>query len=180
MTSLSLGRCCHEATKVQTGRGGAAGLAGLGSLLLLFHRMIVSIDRLGQRLLRRGVCRQRCKEVHDIRKEREWCDLSMRKLPLKLRDRPRRVECPRCGYGWKISRGRSPGRASRPRPKPPASPGPSARWPTPARLSLLHRCETRLHLMSQRAFRNLLCMRNSPVQNGPKKSPVINETNFSI
>lgn len=59
--------------------------------------MHVYIDRLGKRLLRCGVCRQRCQEVHDIRKEREWRDLSMRKLPLKLRYRPRRVECPRCG-----------------------------------------------------------------------------------
>ena len=59
--------------------------------------MLVHIDRLGKRLLRCGVCRQRCLEVHDMRKEREWRDLSMRKLPLKLRYRPRRVECPRCG-----------------------------------------------------------------------------------
>ena len=61
------------------------------------EEMIVSIDRLRKRLLRCGVCRKRCKEVHDIRKEREWRDLSMRKLTLKLRYRPRRVECPRCG-----------------------------------------------------------------------------------
>ncbi len=59
--------------------------------------MLVFIDRLGRRLLRCGVCRQRCLEVHDVRREREWRDLSMRKLPLKLRYRPRRVECPRCG-----------------------------------------------------------------------------------
>jgi transposase len=59
--------------------------------------MVISIDQLGHRLLRCGVCRQRCKEVHDIRREREWRDLSMRKLPLKLRYRPRRVRCPRCG-----------------------------------------------------------------------------------
>lgn len=59
--------------------------------------MLVHIDRLGSRLLRCGVCRQRCLDVHDIRKEREWRDLSMRKLPLKLCYRPRRVECPRCG-----------------------------------------------------------------------------------
>jgi transposase len=59
--------------------------------------MLVHIDRLGKRLLRCGVCRARCLEVHDIRKEREWRDLSMRKLALKLRYRPRRVECPRCG-----------------------------------------------------------------------------------
>jgi len=32
--------------------------------------MLVHIDRLGQRLLRCGVCRQRCLEVHDIREER--------------------------------------------------------------------------------------------------------------
>jgi len=59
--------------------------------------MIVWIDRLGKRLLRCGVCRQRCREVHSVRKERDWRDLSLRKLPLKLRYRPRRVECPRCG-----------------------------------------------------------------------------------
>ena len=59
--------------------------------------MRVHIDRLGQRLLRCGVCRRRCWQVHDIRKEREWRDLSMRKLPWKLCYRPRRVECPRCG-----------------------------------------------------------------------------------
>ena len=59
--------------------------------------MIVHIDRLGRRLLRCGVCRQRCRKVHSVRKAREWRDLSMRQLPLKLRYRPRRVECPRCG-----------------------------------------------------------------------------------
>jgi transposase len=59
--------------------------------------MMVFIDRLGQRLLRCGVCRKRCREVHDIRKKREWRDLSMRTVPLTLCYRPRRVECPRCG-----------------------------------------------------------------------------------
>src|SRR5580698_2934764 len=38
--------------------------------------MVVDIDRLGSRLLRCGLCRQRC---------------------LKVRYQPRRVECPRCG-----------------------------------------------------------------------------------
>jgi transposase len=59
--------------------------------------MRVYIDRLGSRLLRCGVCGKRCREVHDLRKQREWRDLSMRKLPLKLLYRPRRVACPRCG-----------------------------------------------------------------------------------
>lgn len=59
--------------------------------------MVIYIDRLGHRLLRCGVCRRRCREVHSVRQEREWRDLSMRKLPLKLRYRPRRVECPQCG-----------------------------------------------------------------------------------
>jgi transposase len=59
--------------------------------------LLVYIDRLGKRLLRCGVCRQRCLEVQDIRKQREWRDLAMRNLPLKLRYRPRRVACPRCG-----------------------------------------------------------------------------------
>ncbi len=61
------------------------------------EHMLVGIDRLGKRLLRCGVCGQRCREVHDIRGAREWRDLSMRKLPLILRYRPRRVGCPRCG-----------------------------------------------------------------------------------
>jgi len=59
--------------------------------------MIVHIDRLGRRLLRCGLCRQRCGKVHSVQKPRVWSDLSMRKLPLKLSYRPRRVECPRCG-----------------------------------------------------------------------------------
>jgi transposase len=59
--------------------------------------MVIDIDRLGDRLLRCGLCRQRCRKVHSVQKQREWLDLSMRKLPLKLRYRPRRVECPRCG-----------------------------------------------------------------------------------
>jgi transposase len=59
--------------------------------------MIVHIDRLGSRLLRYGLCRQRCRKVHSTLRPRVWRDLSMRKLPLKLRYRPRRVECPRCG-----------------------------------------------------------------------------------
>jgi transposase len=59
--------------------------------------MVVSIDRLGKRLLRCGVCRQRCQKVHDVMKrERERRDLSMRGVPLPLRYRLRRVSCPRC------------------------------------------------------------------------------------
>jgi len=60
------------------------------------EQMVVHIDRLGKRLLRCGVCRQRCRQVHSIRKERQWRDLSMRKTTLILCYRPRRVECPRC------------------------------------------------------------------------------------
>src|SRR5205814_3584375 len=59
--------------------------------------MVIDIERRGDRLLRCGLCRQRCRKVHSVQKRREWRDLSMRKLPLKLRYRPRRVECPRCG-----------------------------------------------------------------------------------
>jgi transposase len=61
------------------------------------EQMVVHIDRLGKRLLRCGVCRQRCLQVHSLRKERQWRDLSMRKVMLILCYRPRRVECPRCG-----------------------------------------------------------------------------------
>lgn len=59
--------------------------------------MRVYLDRLGRRLLRCGVCRPRCLEVDDVRTEPEWRALSLRKLPLKLRDRPRRVVGPRGG-----------------------------------------------------------------------------------
>jgi transposase len=59
--------------------------------------MTVRIDRLGCRLLRCGVCRQRCREVYDQCRERTWRDLSMRKVRLRLVYRPRRVNCPRCG-----------------------------------------------------------------------------------
>src|SRR5882757_11289640 len=59
--------------------------------------MVVDSDRLGSRLLRCGLCRRRCRKVHSVHKAREWRDLSMRKLPLKLRYHPRRVQCPRCG-----------------------------------------------------------------------------------
>ena len=61
------------------------------------EQMTVSIDRLGTRLLRCGVCRRRCRQVHSIREERQWRDLSMRKATLILRYRPRRIDCPRCG-----------------------------------------------------------------------------------
>jgi transposase len=57
----------------------------------------VHMDRRGRRLLRCGLCRLRGREVHSLRKEREWRDLSIRKLPLLLCYRPRRVKCPRCG-----------------------------------------------------------------------------------
>ena len=51
--------------------------------------LVVHIARFGGRLLRCGVCRQRWK-VHSVGRPREWRDLSMRKLPLKLRYCPRR------------------------------------------------------------------------------------------
>lgn len=76
-----LGLKAHRVTKVeQTG-----------------EQMTISIDRLGTRLLRCGVCRRRCRHVHSIREERQWRDLSMRKVTLILRYRPRRIDCPRCG-----------------------------------------------------------------------------------
>jgi len=69
--------------------------------------MIVHMDRLGGRLLRCGVCRRRCREVHSVRKEREWRDLAMRKLALKLCYRPRRRGVPalwRAGGGFSLGR----------------------------------------------------------------------------
>jgi transposase len=61
------------------------------------ENMIITIDRLGNRLLRCGVCRKRCQQVHSVRKERQWQDLAMRQMHLILLYRPRRVRCPRCG-----------------------------------------------------------------------------------
>src|SRR5450432_4050496 len=46
--------------------------------------LIIHIDRLGSRLLRCGLCRQRCRKIHSVQKPREWRDLSMRKIPFKL------------------------------------------------------------------------------------------------
>jgi hypothetical protein len=45
--------------------------------------MIVHIDRLGGRLLRCGVFRQRCRKVHSVRKAREWRDLSMAEIAIE-------------------------------------------------------------------------------------------------
>jgi len=59
--------------------------------------MIIEIDRLGRRQLRCGVCGKPCRGVHSIRRQREWRDLSMRKLQLVLHYQPRRVQCQRCG-----------------------------------------------------------------------------------
>src|SRR5450432_2766596 len=47
--------------------------------------LVIHIDRLGDRLLRCGIYRQRRRKVHSVQKAWEWRDLSMRKLPLKLR-----------------------------------------------------------------------------------------------
>ena len=71
----------HRVTKVETSE----------------EQMMISIDRLGNRRLRCGVCRRPCRQVHSVRKEREWRDLSMRQMSLLLRYRPRRVKCRSCG-----------------------------------------------------------------------------------
>ena len=59
--------------------------------------MTIHIDRLGSRLLRCGLCGMRCRKVHSIQPERTWLDLAMRRLPIRLVYRPRRLDCPRCG-----------------------------------------------------------------------------------
>ena len=71
----------HRVTKVETSE----------------DHMIISIARQGNRRLRCGVCRRPCRQVHSVRKEREWRDLSMRQMPLILRYPPCRVKCRRCG-----------------------------------------------------------------------------------
>ena len=60
-------------------------------------QVVIEIDRLGSRLLRCGVCRQRCRRVHSRRKQRTWRDLALRDRQTLLRYRPYRVRCPRCG-----------------------------------------------------------------------------------
>ena len=60
--------------------------------------VVIYIDRLGLRLLRCGVCRLRCRKVHERRKKlREWRDLKLRDRRTLLRYQPYRVDCPRCG-----------------------------------------------------------------------------------
>jgi hypothetical protein len=49
------------------------------------EQLIIHINRLGTRLLRCGICRQRCRHLHSIRKELQWRDLSLRKTMLLLR-----------------------------------------------------------------------------------------------
>ena len=61
------------------------------------EQVMVEIDRLKSRALRCGVCRGRCKKVHQVEEARRWRDLSLRNLPMVLCYRPRRVRCPRCG-----------------------------------------------------------------------------------
>jgi len=61
------------------------------------EQIVVEIDRLRSRTLRCGVCRGRCRKVHQVEEARRWRDLSLRHLPLVLHYRPRRVRCPHCG-----------------------------------------------------------------------------------
>lgn len=60
--------------------------------------VVIHIERLKRRLLRCGVCRQRCGTVHQRRpKERRWRDLSWRDRNAFLCYQPYRVDCPCCG-----------------------------------------------------------------------------------
>lgn len=61
------------------------------------EQIVVEIERFPSRRLRCGVCRGRCKKVHQVEEARSWRDLSLRHLPMVLRYQPRRVRCPRCG-----------------------------------------------------------------------------------
>lgn len=61
------------------------------------EQMVMEIDRLRCRALRCGVCRGRCRTIHQVEEARSGRDLSLRHLPLVLHYRPRRVCCRRCG-----------------------------------------------------------------------------------
>jgi hypothetical protein len=39
--------------------------------------LVVDIDRLGKRRLRCGICRRPARLVHDVRRRRQWLDLSV-------------------------------------------------------------------------------------------------------
>jgi len=59
--------------------------------------VVIHIERLKRGLLRCGVCRQRCRTVHQRRpKEGKWRDLSLRDHNAFLCYQPYRVDCPRC------------------------------------------------------------------------------------
>lgn len=59
--------------------------------------VVVHIDRLGNRRLRCGQCGRPGRRVHDVRRVRQWKDLSMRDVSLLLCYQPRRVQCRDCG-----------------------------------------------------------------------------------
>ena len=59
--------------------------------------MLVYIDWLGKRLWRCGFSDSDAWRFTTLEESGRGRDLSMRKLPLKLRYCPRRVACPRCG-----------------------------------------------------------------------------------
>jgi transposase len=61
------------------------------------EQIVVEIERCKSRRLQCGVCRRRCKKVHQVEEARSWRDLSLRHLPMVLRYRPRRVRCLRGG-----------------------------------------------------------------------------------
>src|SRR5260370_24365206 len=50
--------------------------------------MVVHIDRLGSRLLRCGLCRQRCRKVHSLQKPRGWRGLSISEVAPQLASQP--------------------------------------------------------------------------------------------
>ena len=61
------------------------------------EQIVVEIERFKSRPLRCGVCRRRCKRIHQVGEARSWRDLALRQLPTVLQYRPRRVCCPHCG-----------------------------------------------------------------------------------
>lgn len=76
-----LGLKAHRVTAVQLGP----------------QAVIIQIDAIRNRRLRCSRCGAQVKSIHDLRPRRQWRDLTLRGVPLRLEYRPRRLRCRHCG-----------------------------------------------------------------------------------
>jgi len=76
-----LGMSAHRVTKVEQTEG----------------RLVAEVEAVKGRLPQCGGCGQKVSRTKGVTGRREWRDLLIRRLPLVLVYRPRRVVCPKCG-----------------------------------------------------------------------------------